>query len=424
MPAMTDLEVLDAYDRAGAADWTDAALIDFVGATVARPKLAPADSFVLHAPLEVLARSLLLRRVAPADRDDARRRLLSVATTYAGAGEELPAAAPSGPDLAPTDLAARLVDALEAGELDDIDRYSGLLANRADADLLRRLLAPTVARSLAAAAHGSIFLSLLGRVQQGPGGLALALRGLARELGRHPEWKLRWFEDPGEAGPPASLVDALLDVPMLGPAGNNFIQPIMRQAEESGLATRLLSGIVAGAPDRDRVRAELSRIAAWSMLQEPSGHAYGWSHCLTMPQAVLAVAGSGNARDNPAAIAVAATHVVGFRAAIGQRVLEPGYAPPAAPRRDLARALADGPATAAAFAWHTAAGHDATATTALEVDLAGRAARHHDAHFAKYTQACFDATEADPDQRPLYLAAAAFLAGYWDAADRGASLSR
>jgi hypothetical protein len=416
---MTDLEVLDAYDRAGAPGWTDDALIAFVGAAVARPKVEPADSFVLHAPLEVLARSLLLRRVAPEGREEARRRLFWVATTYAGAGEELPEPEPGGPDLAPADAAARLVAALEAGELDDVDHASALLAARADADLLRRLLAPTVARSLAAAAHGSIFLSLLGRVQRGPGGLAFALRGLAHELGHHPDWRLRWFEDPGEAVAPASLVDALLEVPMLGPAGSNFIQPIMSQAEDSGLARRLLSGIVDGPPDIARVQTELSRIAVWSMLQEPGGHAYGWSHCLTMPQAVLATArdGAGDTDDDRAAIAIAATHVVGFRAALGRRDLEPRYAPPEAPR-DLVTALAEGPAAAAAFAWHATRELDALATSDLEVELAGRAARHHDAHFAKYTLACLDAAETDPEQRPLYLAAAAFLAGFWDAEDR------
>lgn len=421
---MTDLDLLDAYDRAGAPDWSDDTLIAFVGTTIARPKVAPADSFVLHAPLEVLARSLLLRRVAPADRDEARRRLFWVATTYTGAGQELPDVAPSDSDRAPADVAARLVSALEAGELDDIDRYSAALADRADAAALRRLLAPTVARSLAAAAHGSIFLSLLGRVQPGSGGVALALRGLARELGRHPDWKLRWFEDPSEASLPASLVDALVDVPVLGPAGNNSIQPIMAQAEDSGLAPNLLSGVAEGPPDLPRVRAEISRLAAWSMLQERSGHAYGWSHCLTMPQAVLAVAGAGDPLDDRAAIAIAATHVVGFRAAIGHGVLEPGYAPPEVTRGDLVAALDEGPTAAAAFAWHTSRGRDAEASTHLETALAGLAARHHDAHFAKYTLACFDAAEADPDQRPLYLAAAAFLAGHWHAEDRRRSVSR
>ena len=58
------------------------------------------------------------------------------------------------------------------------------------------------------------------------------------------------------------------------------------------------------------------------MLQEPPDYApYGWSHCLTMPQAVMGIAGDGV--DVPRATAVAATYVVGFRAALGQRALDP-----------------------------------------------------------------------------------------------------
>ena len=34
------------------------------------------------------------------------------------------------------------------------------------------------------------------------------VRGPARELGRHPAWRLRWFEDP-EEGPGGSLLDSL-----------------------------------------------------------------------------------------------------------------------------------------------------------------------------------------------------------------------
>ena len=81
---------------------------------------------------------------------------------------------------------------------------------------------------------------------------------------------------------------------MLGVPGSDFIFPIMHQAEESGLATNLLSAFETEPGDARRVACELSRIAAWSMLEEPPDHApYGWTHCLTMPQAVMAIAGHG-----------------------------------------------------------------------------------------------------------------------------------
>jgi hypothetical protein len=415
----------DAYDGRGVPTWSDDELTRAVGAVLARPKVAPADSFVLHAPLELLARRRLLGRVAAEDRDAARRRLVWLAAAYEAAGDELDDPTPgrrADVDGSVDAIAARLVAALAAGDLDDIDVSAAALAARATPADLRRLLGPTVATSLAAAAHGSIFLALLGHVQADDeaGGLTFALRGLARDLGRHPDWQLRWFEDPDpdEPGPPAALADALLEVPMLGPVGNNFIQPIMHQAEESGIAAKLLGATLGGAAaDVARARAELGRIAAWSMLQEPGGHAYGWSHCLTMPQAVLALTGSGADADVPAraAVAIAATHVVGFRAAIGQRPLVPAFDPVRPAVGDLAEAVAAGPGEAASFAWCEARDGGPEAVARLVTGLAGPAARHVDAHYAKYTQACFDAAAADPAQQPLYLAAAAFLAGYWAA---------
>ena len=50
---------------------------------------------------------------------------------------------------------------------------------------------------------------------------------------------------------------------------------------------------------------------------------------------------------------------------------------------------------------------------AIVPELAARAASHEDAHLAKYTLACFDAAAADPEQRRLYLAAAAYLGAWW-----------
>jgi hypothetical protein len=62
----------------------------------------------------------------------------------------------------------------------------------------------------------------------------------------------------------------------------------MHQVEASGIATELLAGPTRSVSVADSGRV-LLRAAAWSMLAEPDAHRpYGWSHCLTMPQAVLA----------------------------------------------------------------------------------------------------------------------------------------
>src|SRR4051812_19949483 len=53
---------------------------------VAVPTGAPAASFVLHAPLGLLARVGLLRAVRPDAREQARQRIVWLAATYAAAG--------------------------------------------------------------------------------------------------------------------------------------------------------------------------------------------------------------------------------------------------------------------------------------------------------------------------------------------------
>ena len=68
---MTDHDDLDLLDPppAGTTNsapaWPDAALVGYVADRVREPREQPADSFVLHAPLELLARTALLPWVSP-----------------------------------------------------------------------------------------------------------------------------------------------------------------------------------------------------------------------------------------------------------------------------------------------------------------------------------------------------------------------
>lgn len=387
---------------------SDARLIAGVGAALAIPRRDAADSFVLHAPLELAARAALLSWVRPAARPGARRRLQAIADEFVAFGPPVdPAPAVAFPSLAAG--AARLAVALDRGELDDIDSAATWLGVHAGPDDLRALLADAVLPRLGAAAHAPIFLYQAPRV--GPrgeldGGL---LRGLARELGREPTWRLHWidasFPADRPAGP-AALFEALQATPNLGIPGSLFIQPLMAQVDDRGIAGALLAPAI-GAPDLATATRTILRAAALSMLQEPSDHAaYGWSHCLTMPQAVLGIAAACS--DPRRAVAVAATYVVGFRAALARRPLDAAYAPerPSLTWRD---ALDTAPPVAAAAVWHA----PATDLAALTSTLATRAALHRDAHLAKYTLACVDAAAADPEQRRLYLAAAASLSAWW-----------
>ena len=113
----------------------------------------------------------------------------------------------------------------------------------------------------------------------------------------------------------------------------------------------MLAALPPGGIEPRAARSLLSRVAAWSMLQDDPEHApYGWSHCLTMPQGVLSPAVDDPHRRG--AVAVAATYVAGFRAALGSVRLDPSSVPEPVATTDLVEAIADSPLAAAAVAWH------------------------------------------------------------------------
>jgi hypothetical protein len=386
---------------------TDAQLTDAVAAQLSPPKADGVTSFTLHAPLELLARTALLPLVEPGARDAARERLAGLGEAYVAAGAGVPEPAPRAYDDLDT-ATAHLAAAIAAGELDDADAIAAWLAQRASADELARLLADDVIPRLSAAGHGSILLYLLPRVAPRSRPAARPLRGLVRELARFPDWGLTWHQHrDGEPGSGVDLVEALRAPRSPGDPGSDFIFPTMSIVESSGLARELLDGPTRAA-SVTRATRDLLRIAAASMLQDdPAAAPYGWSHCLTMPQAVLGLARRG-AAEPTAAVAVAATFVLGFRSTQGTVAVDPDLVPEPVGTDPLG-ALEGSPAEAAACAWHATAEQ----RPAVVARLASWAAAHQDAHLAKYTLACFDAARDDPEPTGIYLAAAAHLNAWW-----------
>jgi hypothetical protein len=392
----------------------DVELIRSVAADLSVPRSDPADSFVLHAPLELLARATLLPLVTDDLREVARRRIADLGERFVASGPGLdPGPAPRSDDFGSVaGAAARLEAALRAGDLDAVDEAGWWLALHADPADLRASLAGPVLTSLAAAAHAPIFLHLFPRVAAATGIPATPLRGLLRELARHPAWQVTWIDDvPGaDAVDPDELDRVLSDTTDLGRGGSDFIQPTMDRVDRTGVAAERL-GPVTGAATAEHARV-LLRVAARSMLVDRSTAApYGWTHCLTLPQAVTALA---DVVDADRALRVAATEVLGFRAALGDRAvpaagfLAGGGDVPVDPGLGLDDALRSGREAAVGAIWHGTA-PDAT----VRVALASAASAHHDAHVVKYTLACLDAAEADPSHGRLHLAAAASLIGWW-----------
>jgi hypothetical protein len=214
---------------------SDAELAAAVADVVRRPRRDPADSFVLHAPLELAARAALLPRVAPAARDQARLRLVDLATHYEASDDPI-ADPPERDAVSADDESAHLVDAVAAGDLDAVDASAAWLAHHTTATELRGLLADPILPSLAAAAHAPIFLFELPRVAPRGELPVELLRPLVRELARHPDWRLSWYErtpSSGGASSPDELFDAIGQTPQLGVPGSDFIFPVMSQAQAS-----------------------------------------------------------------------------------------------------------------------------------------------------------------------------------------------
>ena len=402
-------DIHDGYDRAGFDDLSDAQLFDRTAAVVAVPRQEEANSFVLHAPLELMARRLLLPLVPPRLRRAARERLLWVAARYEQAGDPVE---PAGTVAYESLGAARhvLLTALAEGDPERVDVAASQLLDDATVDEVMALAEPTV-DMLSAAGHTPIGFFLASRLATTSRSALRLLRPTMRELARHPGLRVGWI---GEADAPtgdvptgdqASLMRALARTPQLGLPGNDFIFPIVHQVDTGGLARDLLTGGIP-ADITAAARATL-RVAVHSMLQDdPAFAPYGWTHSLSLPHAIFEI--MPWLADRHRAAAVAATYVVAFRAAESSHHIDPDWAPEPTSTK-LLDALEDEPAVAAS-AWYHAS--DAMLEHAMP-ELIGRAAIHEDAHVAKYTLACLATVERDRAQRSLYLAAAASLAAWW-----------
>ena len=367
--------IVEEYERRAMAEWSDITLARAVADVVQQSRAGAFDSFVLHAPLETAARSALLAHVTSPVRWMSRLRMVSIAARYEAFG---PAATTSGAEPVHDPVEA-FIEAIRAGDSDNAEAAAHAIASTHDRAGMISALADFVIPLTSAAAHTPIFFHLLQRSDpRGPITTTL-LAPLARELARDTGKAIRWIDDHTGTFPTdaAALHRQLLHTPSQA-VDSAFIDPIMDAVDSSGLARRQLDGTV-GRFDREAASAVL-RVAAMSMIHDTPEHApYGWTHCLTLPQAVLEIAPMSQRPD--IALAVAATHVVGFRAAIGETSL---------PEQPV----------------------DSYASVDI-AEIIDAAATHHDAHVAKYTLACLDAAAFDPEGRHLYHNAAAHLLSVW-----------
>lgn len=407
--------VVRTYETLGGDAASDADLIRRVARRVRVPREDHADSFILHAPLEVLARAALLPWASPDARALARLRLASLVDRYEAQApfepgprlvDDNPADDNPADDEPPARYVADLVAALSTADLDAADAAATGVARTVAAADLAGTIGDAVLPSLAAAGHAAIFLYLLPRVSPRGEADAALLRPLARELARFPQLRLTWIDDrPRAGGSPAALAAVLGAVPQLGVPGSTFIFPLMHQVDEA-VAPELIGPAIAGVSPAE-ARPVLLRAAARAMVFGAPEHApYGWSHALTMTQAAVEIAPQ---LDDPSlGVAVASTYLTGFLAALASEPL-PASLTLESPGGSFADSLVAGMRPAAARAFHaTPAEFDA-----IRTEIVSRVVVRHDAHLVKYTLACLDAMAADPPAARLYLAAAATLLAFW-----------
>lgn len=362
---------------------SDTQLVQFVGCAISRPKMNGGSSYTLHAPMELLARAALLPMVPPNARSVARMRIAGIAALYAAQGDEIVAhtdkTIPNAKEL--------LIEALREFDADRADAaLVALLEDISVCEICDSLTDEIVPR-LGAAAHGPILLAALIDATPRHGNLSHLLRASIRALATAntlptgPNPRLSWVSEPIDLSGPSNLWDALADPPHI--SSSYFIAPTMLAVEADGLAARQLGRATQNSPEV--VARSLLRIAALSMLQDdPERAPYGWTHCLTIPQGIMALA--PHSTDKAGLARVAATAVLGFRSTLGKVRLDKN--------------------------WTSSGSPDVSV-------LAARAAAHEDAHLVKYTVACLSAAARDPSARDLFLAAADYLSKWWDACPSG-----
>lgn len=392
----------DAWARCPLAAASDERLIQAVAAAITPPKVAIHSSFLLHAPLELLARAWLLQRLPPGKKEEVRRRIAEIAVRYAADGPEIESQPKDYSSV--NDALQELSGALRAGDADTVDSALLFLLPRMSAQQLCAAGAQYILPCLGAAGHAPILLMMLPQAEGRLGGMGALLRAPLRALALEAGARLTWMDaDAREAdGGAPELFARLAALPSRIAVSSHGIAPLMRAVERDGHAARVLASPTCGLEAHEAERI-LLRVAALSMLQDDPAHApYGWSHCLTLPQAVLSLVDLS--AEVTRTVRIAATYVLGFRVTLGCASLRYPYSP-----EPPAHRLSPDPADAAAVAFNAAGGE----RLSLTAQLIAHAAAHPDAHLGKYTMACLIAADRHPEDASLYLAAAAYLGAWW-----------
>lgn len=401
-------EIVSAYDALGLEAWSDFDLFRAAAEVISEPS-KKFSSFLLNAPLELLARFCLLSLVAPEDRRLARIQMVATAVVYAHAGPGVNCPPPDETNLgSPVDTIEELRAAIHASDVERSDQLFTILATYVEPRRVIESIAHASLQTLTGAAHTHLGLMYLSRMPAiaPPEALKMARSGV-RFLAAKPDLNLKPTNGPGRLD---DLAHALATVPHLSKPASS-VQEIIQATEDAGTLDDVLgSGVTRSLNDWQELTRTSCRIAALSMIADSVDAAmYGWTHCLTLPQAAWALGRVLTTKAFQAQVVQSAvTWVAAFRAAHGNGALNT-HVDLQPSDLDISEALYDSPEAAAAVAYHTAP----SARQQLVGIIATEAAVRTEAHLIKFTRACLDLARMDPEEARLYHAAAAYLCALW-----------
>ena len=411
--------IVEAYHARQLDALSDAELYQQAAAIIATPSFS-SNSFVLHAPLELMARYGLLQMVPPQQRTMARIQLTASAVVFEAGIDPVPM--PQKLEAFKNIEAAGLAfqAAIKAKDMVAMDKVTLQMGRQFGIAPTLALLAKPTLTTLEAASHAHIGVWLLLRHgMSGPFDQVALLRHAARLMTRHPEYKITCFPRVSDItgkklNMTAAEIEAFVIKQLIAPIQkgriSRGIRPLLQAAQDDDLPEKLFGEMIRHDMTSEQMDAAFRgalRIAARAMLLDDNDHAkFGWSHQLTLTQAACGLSTMG--ADRKLCLAIALAWSAAYRSFLSEKPLDPEYVPPKTGATML-EALYTSREAAAGRAWH------ATPEELPQImgTIAGQASIRNDQHLVKYVRACFDMIGFDPAGMRLYLAGAASLCALW-----------
>ncbi len=359
------------------------------------------SSLEIHAPLEVMARYLLLPLADSRRRQGARRYLVEAARDFADVA--VPAIGQADD---PTNCVGG--DDLATASWSVIGRCLAMC--QPESRLNRQALATRVLQQVGGAGHGQILL----------GHMLDADLHVRRKLLPHLQMFVRAYrEDPSTEN--GAVIPQLGPLLRVGPAAfDEFLSGVPRSSVDTphtgirgvmargqGVEITAIDSVDGRTPFEAAGTACVA--AARMMLTAETDMEYGWSHCLTLSEAAWGFVD----RDDDAGALVALSYVTGYVSALGF----PGWPSPAPTASTRAAGIA-----ALRQALASTSPEDAVAIclgaseeVAMQAwgEVVSQACVMKDAHLVKYVHAALRCATRKPEAEPVFLAAATRLLARW-----------